>query len=308
MSVGASTGSASSPQSPTPPTGAASQAATATQTPASVGAAVTPSPGHEPSPTPAPVPPTATPAPASTPAPARTPTATPAAQPAGPATGEGVVAYALSSDFFVYAEPDTESEPVAQLSYEQPIALLGAVRGERVVVGDQTWPMAEQDWTDLWYQVDGGYVYAADVWIPGSGDVLPDLLPAGERWVDVDLSNQTATLMIDDTPVYTALVTTGKAGYETPTGVFHVQYEVLNETMTSAQAGITNPAEQYDVQNVLFTQYFDFAGDALHLNYWQPEAAFGSYPTSHGCVGLYLNDAQYFWLFGRDGMVVDIHY
>jgi hypothetical protein len=29
--------------------------------------------------------------------------------------------------------------------------------------------------------------------------------------------------------------------------------------------------------------------------------------TSHGCVGIELHEAQYFWLFGSPGMRVEIH-
>ena len=219
-----------------------------------------------------------------------------------------VTGYAVIAGAPVYSAPTTASDIVGELRYEQPVALLGQVRGERVVVGDQDWPMALQDWSNTWYEVDAGYVYAADVWIPDPGQVLPDRLPADNRWIDVDLSAQTARLMIGDQAVYSAGITSGKNGFETPTGVFHIQYRVLNETMTSSQAGIFNPAEYYDVQNVLYTQYFDFDGDALHLNYWQPESVFGDARTSHGCVGLFINDAQYFWLFGWQGMEVDIHY
>lgn len=154
--------------------------------------------------------------------------------------------------------------------------------------------------------MDGGYVYSAFVWVPRPGEVLPSQLPRGERWVAVDLATQTAKLMIGDSAVYSADVTTGKDGYETPTGHWRVNYQVLNETMTSSQAGINDPAEHYDVKNVLFTQYFDGLGDALHLNYWQPAGVFGNTRTSHGCVGLYVRDAQYFWMFGQPGMRVEI--
>jgi hypothetical protein len=58
---------------------------------------------------------------------------------------------------------------------------------------------------------------------------------------------------------------------------------------------------------VLFTQYFDRNGDALHLNYWRPDSVFGHSATSHGCVGMEMHEAQYFWLFGFPGMRVVIH-
>jgi hypothetical protein len=288
-------------------------AATITRTPSpspTVTPALTPTPGL-PTTTPTPVPATATPSPVATATPAPTPIATPspvaAASPTPAPDANVVYGYAVTGAASIHAAPETDSDIVGSLSYEQPLQLHGEVRGERVVVGDQNWPMAIQDWSDLWYEVDGGYVYAAYVWIPAEGEMLPELLPAGVRRVDVDLASQTTSLLVNDTVVYTAAVTTGKDGYQTPRGIWHVVYQVLNETMTSAQAGINDPAERYDVHNVLFTQYFDDQGDALHLNYWQPDSAFGNRRTSHGCVGLFLGDAQYLWLFGVQGMEVDIH-
>ncbi|MHB8576299.1 MAG: L,D-transpeptidase [Dehalococcoidia bacterium] len=207
----------------------------------------------------------------------------------------------------MHAQASSTSPVVTTLHYEQQLDLLAKVRGERYVVGDQTWPMAIEDWSNLWYKIDGGYVYSAYVWIPRAGEVLPEALGGGEHWVDVNLATQSARLMIGNSVVYTAPVTTGKNGYETPTGHWRVNYQVPNETMTSSQAGINDPNEHYDVHNVLFTQYFDGAGDALHLNYWQPESVFGNARTSHGCVGLFIRDAQYVWMFGQAGMRVEIN-
>ena len=79
------------------------------------------------------------------------------------------------------------------------------------------------------------------------------------------------------------------------------------ERMTASQAGYAPQQARYDVERVLFTQYFDRGGNALHLNYWRPDAVFGATPTSHGCVGIQLHDAQYFWLFGEPGMRVEVH-
>jgi len=103
-------------------------------------------------------------------------------------------------------------------------------------------------------------------------------------------------------------VTTGKPDFDTPKGRYTVGAwgRVQNETMTSSQAAINDPAEAYNVKNVLFTQYFDGAGDALHLNYWQPESVFGTARTSHGCVGLYIHDAQWLWMFASGGVPLEI--
>ncbi|HEX2171774.1 MAG TPA: L,D-transpeptidase [Dehalococcoidia bacterium] len=130
--------------------------------------------------------------------------------------------------------------------------------------------------------------------------VMPDInaLPAGQRWVYVSLTTQRATAMVDDTPVYTALVTTGKPGFPTPRGRFNIVRRVYNETMDSLTIGLPRDSpEGYYLKDILFTQYFDWQGDALHLNYWQSESVFGRTPTSHGCVGMRYADAEFFWYF-----------
>ncbi len=120
----------------------------------------------------------------------------------------------------------------------------------------------------------------------------------GERWIDVDLSAQTTTAMIGETVLYTALVTTGKDGWETPPGTWRIEYRVANETMTSAAIGAE---EFYHLTDVLYTQYFTNAGHALHLNYWREESYFGNERSSHGCVGMRLADAEFFWNFAGVG-------
>lgn len=258
------------------------------------------SPPPTPTPTPTPRPPTATPTPAPTATPTRTPTQPPVQAEAEPARG---TAFAIGDGVLVRSLPSTkDGEAVRRLANLQELQLLGAVKGERWIVGDQDWPMAYQSWSNIWYKVDGGYVYSAFVFIPRPGESSPFV--RGTRSIRVDIRTQTLRAFVGDQVVYTAPVTTGKDEYDTPTGRFTVGSwgRVANETMTSSQAGITNPAEQYNVKNVLFTQYFDNLGDALHLNYWQPESVFGTTRTSHGCVGLLVHDAQWVWLFTQGGV------
>lgn len=133
---------------------------------------------------------------------------------------------------------------------------------------------------------------------------IPGPEVVGERWIDVDLSRQTATAMIGDVAIYTAFVTTGKEGWDTPQGTFYIEYRVESETMTSAAIGAE---EYYVLEDVLYTQYFTNSGHALHLNYWRAAAVFGSTRTSHGCVGLRLADAEFFWRFAGPRTRVTIH-
>jgi lipoprotein-anchoring transpeptidase ErfK/SrfK len=127
---------------------------------------------------------------------------------------------------------------------------------------------------------------------------VPGAERAGERWVLVDIATQRASAMIGNEVLYTALVTTGKQGWETPKGTFRIGYRVENETMTSASIGAE---EEYVLENVLYTQYFTNEGHALHLNYWRSDNYFGRIPSSHGCVGMRLADAEFFWRFASIG-------
>lgn len=127
---------------------------------------------------------------------------------------------------------------------------------------------------------------------------------AGERWIEVDISEQVTRAMVGNKVHHTALVTTGKDGWETPLGEFRIEYRVYNETMTSAAIGAE---EYYVLEDVLFTQYFTNVGHALHLNYWRPDSYFGNVRSSHGCVGMRYADAEFFWNFASVGTRVVIH-
>lgn len=131
----------------------------------------------------------------------------------------------------------------------------------------------------------------------------------GERWIDVNLSSQRVSAMVGSTVVHVAPGTTGKRGWETPVGNHYIFSRVFNETMDSATLGIPrSSSEGYYLPNIYFTQYFAGGGYAIHSNYWQPDSVFGNYPSSHGCVGLRYNDAQFFWNFATFGTRVFVHY
>jgi len=123
-----------------------------------------------------------------------------------------------------------------------------------------------------------------------------------ERWVDVDLTTQRMNAVVGKKVIYTATISSGKKGWETPTGTYHIMYRVENETMTSESIGAE---EYYRLENVLYTQYFTNEGHALHYSWWKTPASFGT-PSSHGCVSETLRDAEYFWNFANVGTRVTI--
>jgi hypothetical protein len=111
----------------------------------------------------------------------------------------------------------------------------------------------------------------------------PPTVPAGARWVHVDLEEQVLTAYEGDTWVYATLVSTGKADTATHRGLFRVWSKTLHELMEEEG--------KYFVEEVPYTQYF-YAGEALHGAFWHSN--FGV-PVTHGCVNLSLADAR--WLF-----------
>jgi lipoprotein-anchoring transpeptidase ErfK/SrfK len=137
---------------------------------------------------------------------------------------------------------------------------------------------------------------------------IPSDVGQHEHWVDVNLSKQMTIAVDGTTPVRAIYVTTGMPGFDTPTGTFHVMYRVEDETMTSSSIGIPLDSDDgYDIPHVMYTQYFTSQGHALHDNYWRPDSVFGAQATSHGCVGMELDDAHFLWGFLSSGSRVVIH-
>jgi lipoprotein-anchoring transpeptidase ErfK/SrfK len=123
-----------------------------------------------------------------------------------------------------------------------------------------------------------------------------------ERWIDVDLTAQRMYAVVGKKVVYTAVISSGKKGWETPTGTYHILYRVENETMTSESIGAE---DYYRLENVLYTQYFTYEGHALHYSWWKTPESFGT-PSSHGCVSETLADSEFFWNFAEVGTRVTI--
>ena len=117
----------------------------------------------------------------------------------------------------------------------------------------------------------------------------------GERWIDVNLTKQTALLYEGETAVYATLISSGEAGLEDPKhttatkrGIFRIHTKHVTATMSSDELG-----EAFELRDVPYVQYFDREGYALHGAYWHDR--FGT-PKSHGCLNLTPEDARrIFW-------------
>ena len=115
----------------------------------------------------------------------------------------------------------------------------------------------------------------------------PEGIEPGERWIHVNLSQQTLVAYEGDRPVFATLVSSGKEGYEPPLGIFPIFAKYVSATMNATDAidGF------YEVEEVPWTMYY-WESFALHGAYWHND--FGK-PKSHGCTNLAPPDAR--WLY-----------
>jgi hypothetical protein len=162
----------------------------------------------------------------------------------------------------------------------QPMGL--AERGARFVVagdervGDEVYVFAANDLAMRRHDVR----IASRIARPSG--VRPD-----ERWIHIDVEEQTLVAYEGDTPLRATLVSTGAAGYETPAGLWRVRRKYVSRRMR----GPDPDHGTYDIEEVPWILYYN-RGYALHGAYWHDE--FGNV-RSHGCTNIPPTDAA--WLF-----------
>ncbi|QIK95488.1 L,D-transpeptidase family protein [Sphingomonas sp. HDW15A] len=97
----------------------------------------------------------------------------------------------------------------------------------------------------------------------------PERSPAGPTLLIVNLATQRAVLFRNGVPIAASSVSTGKPGYETPTGVF-----------TILQKAKEHYSRTYDNAPMPNMQRLTWKGIALHAG------KLPGYPASHGCIRL----------------------
>ncbi|MFB6277203.1 MAG: L,D-transpeptidase family protein [Halothece sp.] len=122
---------------------------------------------------------------------------------------------------------------------------------------------------------------------------LANLKQSQQRWLEVDLSEQTLTAWQGGTKNYTTIVSTGKPDTPTHTGIFTIQRKLPQDRMRG---------EDYNLPNVPHVMYYH-RGYAIHGAYWHHQ--FGT-PVSHGCVNLPLPAAEeiYEWIPMKTPVVI----
>ncbi len=131
---------------------------------------------------------------------------------------------------------------------------------------------------------DGLFVSSRVATVIRAKEEMPKDLKPNERWIDLDLSDQTLVAYEGERPVFATVVSTGRSGFPTPTGEFRIYAKHVTVTMDDTEAG----AEAYSIEDVPWVQYFKDSY-ALHGAFWHKR--FGRV-RSHGCVNLSPKDAK----------------
>ena len=124
---------------------------------------------------------------------------------------------------------------------------------------------------------------------------LPDGVDKGERWIEVNLTNQTASAYEGKNLIRSFIVSTGTWRYPTVTGTYRIYVKYR-------YADMAGPG--YYLPDVPYVMYF-YKGYGLHGTYWHNN--FGT-PMSHGCVNFTIEDSGWVFDFASVGTVVFVHY
>jgi hypothetical protein len=109
----------------------------------------------------------------------------------------------------------------------------------------------------------------ADKLKPGQWVWKPQIAPAGPILVYVDLGRQLATVYRNGVRIGVSTISSGRDGYETPTGVF-----------TILEKNKEHRSRKYNNASMPYQQRLTWGGVALHAG------GLPGYPESHGCVHL----------------------
>lgn len=138
--------------------------------------------------------------------------------------------------------------------------------------------------------------YPTDTPYPTS-EPIDDELPQpgdGDRWIDVDLSDQVTYAYEGNVIVNSFLVSTGTWLHPTVTGQYYIYVKYV-------YADMAGPG--YYLPNVPYVMYY-YDGYGLHGTYWHNN--FGT-PMSHGCINLSIPDAEWLFYWADVGTLVNIH-
>jgi hypothetical protein len=115
----------------------------------------------------------------------------------------------------------------------------------------------------------------------------PEGVGEDDRWIAVDLYEQTAVAYEGDRMVFATLISSGLPQWSTTEGLF----QVFERHEATRMSGASGQRDFYFIEEVPYVMYFH-EEMGLHGTYWHDR--FG-YRQSHGCINLSIMDA--WWLY-----------
>jgi lipoprotein-anchoring transpeptidase ErfK/SrfK/LysM repeat protein len=157
-----------------------------------------------------------------------------------------------------------------------------------------------EDWEDV-HAARAGYEAGTSYEPEQKVKQAPAAAYSGEKWIEIDIGDQTLTAWQGDDVVRDFTISSGSSKYPTVTGSFRT----YSRTELQDMSGGSEAAGDYYYQpDVPWVQYF-FEGYAIHGAYWHN--SFGT-PIGHGCINMRVEESR--WLYdwtGVSGIRVEVH-
>jgi lipoprotein-anchoring transpeptidase ErfK/SrfK len=185
-----------------------------------------------------------------------------------------VVAYGLN----IRTSPDQEAGKVGELHMGDEVPLLGRI-------GD-------------WYKIGEGQYVRSEYVVPIEyfKFVRPAAYDEGQKWIDINLTEQRLTAYEGKTVITQTLISSGLPSHPTPSGIFSVSQKSESQYMFGPD---------FDLPAVPWVLYFTSQGHAVHGTYWHDN--FG-HQMSHGCVNAPTAAAAWLYGWAEIGTPISVHY
>jgi lipoprotein-anchoring transpeptidase ErfK/SrfK len=124
---------------------------------------------------------------------------------------------------------------------------------------------------------------------------LPDGIGPNERWIDINLTDQTLEAYEGGDLANRFVISSGRAGSPTVLGTFRIWIKVRIQDMSGVG---------YYIRDVPWVMYF-YQSYGIHGTWWHNN--FGT-PMSAGCVNMTIADAEWMYNWASVGTIVKVHY
>ncbi len=125
---------------------------------------------------------------------------------------------------------------------------------------------------------------------------------AFDKWFVADVTTKRMYAYEKTTLVRSFLISAGAPATPTVLGTYKIYAKYGSQTMT----GFNADGSRYRQPDVPYVNYFT-GGYAIHGNYWRPASYFGNINSSHGCIGINVEDAAWIYNWAPIGTTVVTH-